>query len=180
MIPQDGVVSYFAKIGYPCPRHMNPADHAINIISTDFDVAVPNHERIQQLAEAWIAHTSNLNPLGSELDKRSSVGITSTSPGTTLGGVKTAFEPEQIRTQKSWNYRVVAELRRTWILTQRTALIIRRNVMLTGLRLFMYGAWVMALMPISIGLKILKRERGYECTAGDSVVTYGKDGCQGQ
>jgi len=68
------------------------------------------------------------------------VGITSPGPGTTLGGVETVFEPEPIRTQKSWNYRVVAEVRRTWILTQRTALIIRRNVMLTGLRLLTYGA----------------------------------------
>ncbi|KAF9517566.1 hypothetical protein BS47DRAFT_1359591 [Hydnum rufescens UP504] len=177
--PIDGVVLYCAKIGYPCPPHVNLADHVINIINTEFDVAetgVPNHERIQ-LGEVWIAHTSNLNPLGSDLDKRSSVGITSTSPGTTLGGVNTAFEPEQIRTRKSWNYRIVAEVR-TWILTQRTALIIRRNVMLTGLRLFMYGAWVMGLMPISIGLKILERKRGYECTAGDSVVTYGKDGAR--
>ncbi|KAF9513077.1 hypothetical protein BS47DRAFT_1362754 [Hydnum rufescens UP504] len=142
--PIGGVVSYFVKIGYPCPPHVNPADHVINIINTNFDVAetdVPNHERIQQLAEAWIAHASNLNPLGSDLDKRSSVGITSPGPGTTLGGVETVFEPEPIRTQKSWNYRVVAEVRRTWILTQRTALIIRRNVMLTGLRLLTYGAF---------------------------------------
>ncbi|KAF9517567.1 hypothetical protein BS47DRAFT_508956 [Hydnum rufescens UP504] len=37
--PIDGVVSYFEKIGYPCPPHRNPADHVINIINTDFDVA---------------------------------------------------------------------------------------------------------------------------------------------
>jgi hypothetical protein len=145
---QDDVVPYFTKIGYPCPPHRNPADHVTSIINTDFDISaetgLPNHERIQQLAQAWIAHTSSLTSSGSESDERSSVVMTSTSPGTTVGGFKTAFEPIRIPIKKSWSYRVVAELRRTWILTQRTALIIRRNFMLSGLRFFMYGTWVMA------------------------------------
>src|SRR5271154_3021730 len=27
---------YFTSLGYPCPKHTNPADHAINIVNTDF------------------------------------------------------------------------------------------------------------------------------------------------
>ncbi|KAF9512111.1 hypothetical protein BS47DRAFT_1363395 [Hydnum rufescens UP504] len=140
---QDNLVPYFTKIGYPCPPHRNPADHVTGIINTDFDISaetgLPNHERIQQLAQAWIVNTSSLTSSGSESDERSSVVMTPISPGTTAGGFKTTFEPIRIRTKKSWGYRVVAELRKTWILTQRTALIIRRNYMLSGLRVFVYG-----------------------------------------
>jgi hypothetical protein len=127
---------------------MNPADHVINIINTDFNVAgetgILDHERVQQLADAWITHTSDLASSGSESDERSSTHMTSNSPGTTVGGFKTAFEPLRIRAEKSWSYRVVRDLRRTWILTKRSALIIRRNVILAGIRVWMYGTCVMA------------------------------------
>ncbi|KAF9519274.1 hypothetical protein BS47DRAFT_85578 [Hydnum rufescens UP504] len=158
--PTNGVVSYFAKIGYPCPLHMNPADHVINIINTDFNVAketgILDHERVQQLADAWIAHTSSLVSSGSESDERSSTLMTSNSPGTTVGGFKTVFEPLRIRTEKSWSYRVVRELRRTWILTKRSALIIRRNVILAGIRVWMYG--MMSVLMATVWLHMEKTD----------------------
>ncbi|KAF9519008.1 hypothetical protein BS47DRAFT_1337557 [Hydnum rufescens UP504] len=155
--PINGVVSYFAKMGYPCPPHMNPADHVINIINTDFDVAaetgVPDHERVQHLAKAWIAHTSSLTPSDSEFDLRNSTPVAPASPGMPIGGFKLAFEPVRLRVQKSWSYRVIRELRRVWILFKRTALIIRRNIMLAGLRFFIFGLMSVLLATIWLHLE---------------------------
>jgi hypothetical protein len=183
---QDGVVSYFTKIGYPCPPHVNPADHIINILNTDFDVAeetgVPDHERVQQLADAWMSHTSGLASAGSESHERSSAAMTSTSAGTAVGAWMTASEQTRLRTEKSksWSYQVIGEVKKTWILTKRTALIIRRNVVLVSVRIWIYGTCD-GFRPLnSCWLKILEWGRHDECVAIDSMVTYRPNGCEGQ
>ncbi|KAF9517565.1 hypothetical protein BS47DRAFT_1389827 [Hydnum rufescens UP504] len=124
------------------PPHMNPADHVINLINTDFDApgetGIPNHERVEQLVQAWIVYSS-----GSESDGRDSARLTSASPGATVGaGLKAACGPIRARTKRSWHYRFVGELKRTWILTKRTALVLRRNVVLVTVRVAMYGKYV--------------------------------------
>jgi hypothetical protein len=159
---QDGVVSYFAKIGYPCPPHVNPADHVINILNTDFDVAeetgVPDHERVQQLAEAWVSHSSSLASAGSESHERSSAVMTSTSVVTAVGAWNAASGQALLRSEKSksWSYRTVGELKRTWILTKRTALIIRRNFVIVTVRIWIYGTCDGSRNVNSCWLKILE------------------------
>ncbi|KAF9504510.1 hypothetical protein BS47DRAFT_1374383 [Hydnum rufescens UP504] len=142
--PTNRVVPYFAKIGYPCPPHMNPADHVINIINTDFDVPEET---------AWSTYSS-----GPESDSRDSVRLTSTSPGATVGaaGLKAAFEPIRARTGGSWGYRFVGELKRTWILTKRTALVLRRNVVLVTVRVSMYG--IMSALLATVWLHMEKTD----------------------
>ena len=57
--PRSEAMSYFARLGYPCPRHTNPAEHIIDLVSTDFDsvaAAAADGERIERLAEAWARH----------------------------------------------------------------------------------------------------------------------------
>ncbi|KAF9520412.1 hypothetical protein BS47DRAFT_1447053 [Hydnum rufescens UP504] len=143
--PTDGVVSYFTKIGYPCPPHVNPADHVINILNTDFDVAeetgVPDHERVQQLVEAWMSHTSSLPSAGFESHERNSADTTPTSAGMTVGASKAASQRTLLRSEKSksWSYRTIGELNKTWILTKRTALIVRRNFVIVSVRIWIYG-----------------------------------------
>jgi len=98
-----------------------------------------SHERIQQLAEAWIAHASSLASPGSESHECSSAVPAPTSPGVAVGAWKAASERTRLRIRKSWTYRAVGALQRTWILTKRTALIIRRNVVLVSVRIWIYG-----------------------------------------
>ena len=163
---------------------MNPADHVTNIINTDFDVVeetgIPNHERVQQLAQAWIAHGSTITASGSESGGRSSTLMTPISPGTSVEGMKAVSQLIPVRMKESWRYRFVGEFRRTWILTKRTALIIRRNVVLALVRFSMYGTCVIGQRKASsYRFNVFNGTRRYERTTGDNLAAYGEDGCQG-
>ena len=54
-------MEYFAHLGYPCPSHCNPADHLIDLVSTDYDstvTAARDSARIEGLVGAWTRHTA--------------------------------------------------------------------------------------------------------------------------
>lgn len=49
-------MAYFSRQGFPCPRHTNPAEHIIDLVSTDFDsakAAAADAVRIERLTGAW-------------------------------------------------------------------------------------------------------------------------------
>ena len=54
-------MQYFAHLGYPCPSQCNPADHLIDLVSTDYDstvTAARDSARIEGLVGAWTRHTA--------------------------------------------------------------------------------------------------------------------------
>ena len=54
-------MEYFAHLGYPCPSQCNPADHLIDLVSTDYDstvTAARDSARIEGLVGAWTRHTA--------------------------------------------------------------------------------------------------------------------------
>jgi hypothetical protein len=54
-------MEYFAHLGYPCPSQCNPADHLIDLVSTDYDstvTAARDSARIERLVGAWTRHTA--------------------------------------------------------------------------------------------------------------------------
>merc|ERR1719353_2515922 len=48
----DGVLDYFASIGYHCPERVNPADYLMDVIS---GLARPNHEQSEPVSLATAA-----------------------------------------------------------------------------------------------------------------------------
>ena len=49
------MVSYFASVGHVCPKNYNPAEFAIDLVSTDFsskEQGQISHERVQGLVQA--------------------------------------------------------------------------------------------------------------------------------
>lgn len=49
------MVSYFASIGHACPKNYNPAEFAIDLVSTDFssqEQGDASYERVQALIQA--------------------------------------------------------------------------------------------------------------------------------
>ena len=59
--PRAGTLSHFAKLGYRCPSHVNPAEHLIDLVSIDHDSpdgAAIDELRIRRLADAWARRTS--------------------------------------------------------------------------------------------------------------------------
>ena len=56
-------MEYFAHLGYPCPSHCNPADHLVDLVSTDYDskvTAARDSARIEGLVNAWIRHAATV------------------------------------------------------------------------------------------------------------------------
>lgn len=52
----DAVLRYFKTLGYSCPRHTNPAEFLIDLVSIDYDApdrGEADHERIRQLTRAF-------------------------------------------------------------------------------------------------------------------------------
>ena len=56
-------MQYFAHLGYPCPSHCNPADHLVDLVSTDYDSKVTtarDSARIEGLVNAWTRHAATV------------------------------------------------------------------------------------------------------------------------
>ncbi|KAF5864536.1 hypothetical protein ETB97_007368 [Aspergillus alliaceus] len=49
--PVSEVPSYFENIGYPVPRHTNPAEYILDLISSDFTV---HGDQVEKIQGAWI------------------------------------------------------------------------------------------------------------------------------
>ncbi|XP_058091563.1 ABC transporter G family member 7 [Magnolia sinica] len=63
MGPAQEALSYFAKFGYDCPDHVNPAEFLADLISVDYSSAESVHssqKRIDDLVEALSQNTSNI------------------------------------------------------------------------------------------------------------------------
>lgn len=54
--PVSGVVSFFDHAGVPCPTHTNPAEHMLEMTSTDFGNVEEATMRLNQLVESWSAY----------------------------------------------------------------------------------------------------------------------------
>ncbi|KAL1643823.1 hypothetical protein SLS61_009139 [Didymella pomorum] len=54
--PATQMLSHFAAQGYDCPRHVNPADFALDLITVDLQHAAreeASREKVRKLVEAW-------------------------------------------------------------------------------------------------------------------------------
>ena len=54
--PRDGALAHFARLGCPCPKLTNPAEHLIDLVSIghdDPDAAAADAARVERLARAW-------------------------------------------------------------------------------------------------------------------------------
>ncbi|KAK0539385.1 hypothetical protein OC835_001134 [Tilletia horrida] len=133
---------YMASLGHPCPTHSNPADHAIMLISTDFQNtdersardelhaaetgAVVARGNLEQLADAYRryaeehAHAMALS--GQHDPVHPSDGIL-VSHGSRSKAVSSGIK---------------SILAQTMTLTQRNLLNYRRNILAYGIRLGMY------------------------------------------
>ncbi|KAJ3341352.1 hypothetical protein HDU93_004988 [Gonapodya sp. JEL0774] len=65
--PQKDILSYFAKLGYPCPKGVNPADFILDLSSLDTsseDSEKLSAARLTILIQAWKQHatTNGLSP----------------------------------------------------------------------------------------------------------------------
>ncbi|KAE8258035.1 hypothetical protein A4X13_0g1947 [Tilletia indica] len=134
--PTQEVAPYFAALGHPCPTHTNPADHALRLISTDFqqdstpdgtvnddlrtaeagEVAV-QRSQLDDFAEAYTRHEEQ------QASQNSSDGIL----------VNHAAKPKG--KESSW---MSALVNHTVILTHRNFVNYRRNLLAYGIRCGMY------------------------------------------
>lgn len=56
------MLGYFARHGYECPQHTNPADFALDMITIDLqqdEREVESRERVQKLIDEWESHCTN-------------------------------------------------------------------------------------------------------------------------
>uniref|UniRef100_A0A803LJI6 ABC transporter domain-containing protein n=1 Tax=Chenopodium quinoa TaxID=63459 RepID=A0A803LJI6_CHEQI len=71
-LARDEPLAYFAKLGYPCPDHINPAEFLADLISIDYSSSESinsSQKRIDGLVEAFSQQTSSViyaTPLTSE------------------------------------------------------------------------------------------------------------------
>ncbi|CAB4031970.1 white-brown complex homolog 30 [Paramuricea clavata] len=69
--PVDGAETYFAKIGYPLPPYVNPADFYMDVISG----SVKNERNVYtSLFEEWEKHQMMVEEVGSEVGEPNEVG----------------------------------------------------------------------------------------------------------
>lgn len=58
---RDDALRHFAMLGYACPRHTNPAEHLIDLVSIDFEneiIAETDRIRIARFAAVWAGRIS--------------------------------------------------------------------------------------------------------------------------
>ncbi|KAI1849617.1 hypothetical protein JX266_004566 [Neoarthrinium moseri] len=54
------MITYFGNVGYECPKHTNPADFALDLITIDLqeeNKEVESREKVKQLVESWKTHS---------------------------------------------------------------------------------------------------------------------------
>jgi hypothetical protein len=57
----SNVLDYFARRGFPCPVHVNPADHLIDVATVDtrtLTAEAHSADRVNALLESWTQQTS--------------------------------------------------------------------------------------------------------------------------
>ncbi|KAI0460601.1 hypothetical protein F5B21DRAFT_498539 [Xylaria acuta] len=80
------MLGYFATLGYQCPRHTNPADFALDLITVDLQEEhreAESREKVKRLIESWSCvieqhqSTERISPLHSKIDEVEKVDIRS-------------------------------------------------------------------------------------------------------
>lgn len=132
-LPTAALDKYLAEgLGHPVPEHANPADHAIDLVNTDFIKDPAERTRqIDSAAQSWTAY-AEAHPahhqivLSEKGDERLSDALR-TDHGSR-------------RSRMGHGFRV--GLSRTGVLMERNILNYSRNLLAYGVRVGMYGAFV--------------------------------------
>lgn len=64
--PAKQATSYFATLGFSCPKLFNPSDYFLDILSPDnrtMDAEISTAKRIQYLGDCWITTSMNAEKL---------------------------------------------------------------------------------------------------------------------
>ncbi|CAD6962225.1 unnamed protein product [Tilletia controversa] len=139
------VASYFAARGHPCPTHTNPADHALRLVSTDFQLSASSTTpdravndglqaaeagqvavqpgQLDQFAEAYKRH---------EEEQASLAGTATDTYHSDVMLIKHASKP------KHKAIPLASLARHTMTLTHRNFVNYRRNLLAYGIRIGMY------------------------------------------
>ncbi|KAF7536984.1 hypothetical protein G7054_g4106 [Neopestalotiopsis clavispora] len=83
--PAKDMLGYFSSLGHQCPRHTNPADYALDLITIDLQEEKresDSREKVKKLVEAWSHHdrtkpedgSNDANPVLSQIDEEPEVG----------------------------------------------------------------------------------------------------------
>jgi hypothetical protein len=124
--PVQDLAGYFSSLGYPTPEHANPADIAVDAISTDFlDHSSDAEQHVGWLAETWSKHSES----------------TISRPHSENGHVRSGNGSHASFGDSSrppWLPSLRRELRTIGLLCHRNALNYSRNLLAYGVRLAMY------------------------------------------
>ncbi|CAN9465310.1 unnamed protein product [Alternaria alternata] len=66
--PADSMLTHFAGLGYECPRHVNPADFALDLITVDLQHErreAASRKKVRKLVESWNASVYPVARIGS-------------------------------------------------------------------------------------------------------------------
>ncbi|GAA5862294.1 hypothetical protein JCM8547_007591 [Rhodosporidiobolus lusitaniae] len=142
--PTAELDTYLSSIDSPTPAHVNPADHALDLVSTDFLTAssaiaptITPAEHITHLASQWSAYSAQ--QYGADFGRRETK--------------TTALDIEEDGSGRRTRRSLVAVLARTAVLMHRNSLNYSRNLLAYGIRLGMYigMALLLALVWIRLG-----------------------------
>ncbi|KAI5477818.1 ABC transporter [Pseudohyphozyma bogoriensis] len=131
-LAQEHLDGYLGELGFPTPLHVNPCDHAMALVNTEFYTDATGRtprEHLDHLAATWQQHSSSRAPLSPQTphnETPKAVGfLRSISEGT----------------------------RKTWILSYRNTLNYSRNLLAYGVRMGMYVGMglLLALVWIRLG-----------------------------
>ena len=128
---------------HPVPRYANPADHALEVVNTEF-IPDPGHREAaaRQFAMRWAIYEQAFR-------SRYPTGIiTQKSRGRELPSA---------RTHRSVWKRVVRRFQQTWILANRNSLNYSRNMLAYGVRIAMYCEYLCSCLLSIIKARTLMR-----------------------
>lgn len=113
---------------HPVPQHANPADHALDLVNTDFMTDSTGRTKyIDGLAKSWASYL-NVYPDGHAILPRKKESRALRHPLRSEYGTARERLGTDIR----------VSLNRTWILMERNALNYSRNLLAYGVRIGMY------------------------------------------
>ncbi|GAA5834755.1 hypothetical protein JCM3766R1_003228 [Sporobolomyces carnicolor] len=136
--PVSELDSYLASIGSPTPKFVNPADHVIQLVNTEFMKPGSEHrsalEHLAHYSELWSAHASEKprDDAGGHLDLANSAHLYGRRRGAAA--------------------RVASNLRKLIVLMHRNLINYSRNLLAYGIRLAMYSGMALLLATIWIHL----------------------------
>lgn len=124
---------YLAEgLGHPVPEHANPADHAIDLVNTDFMKDADERARhIDNAARSWIAY-AEAHPTHH--------AVVMSEKG--VDGLPDALRTSQGGKRRRLGHGIRLGASRTGILMERNIMNYSRNLLAYGVRLGMYGAFV--------------------------------------